>query len=196
MNTLSQIAEAQNVQVASLKKKLSRNEKPSKFAPDEILPSGIIEFLTQSNGNGAPLSVPPKSVPSQPKVRKTRQKALKRPDLQERLSNDWLILVVLFVILWADMFAFGAIGQQNFSDRLSFAAFFFALIGLATGVGSVVTYNRIQETKTAEAWKWIFGILQFTVFALVVNEAWFWAELIMTSMFVLVFIGVQRSIKK
>lgn len=116
--------------------------------------------------------------------------------LQRKLSADWLIVVVLVVILFADMFAFGSIGHHSFGKRIKFAAIFFSIIGLATGIGSVVTYNRIKDLRTAETWKWCFGIMQFCVFLLAINEEWFWAEMVMTSMFVLVFIGVQRSIKK
>lgn len=116
--------------------------------------------------------------------------------LQKKLSADWLIVLVLVVILFADMFAFGSIGHHGFGKRIRFAALFFSVIGLATGIGSVVTYNRIKDLRTAEIWKWCFGVMQFCVFLLAINEEWFWAEMIMTSMFVLVFIGVQRSIKK
>lgn len=116
--------------------------------------------------------------------------------LQQRLSSDWLIVVVLLVILCADMIAFSIIGHNSFKEVLPSANIIFAVIGLATGIGSVVTYNRIKEVKLAEIWKWIFGVLQFCVFSFAINEQWFYAETIMTIMFVLVFIGVQRSIKK
>lgn len=116
--------------------------------------------------------------------------------LQKKLSSDWLIIVVLLTILCADMIAFGIIGHHNFSKIIPYSHVIFAIIGLATGIGSVVTYNRIKEFKLAEIWKWIFGILQFCVFSFAINENWFLAETVMTLMFVLVFIGVQRSIKK
>ena len=127
-----------------------------------------------------------------------KKKEKKKPasDLQTKLSSDWLIIAVMVVILWCDMFAFGAIGQNQFSHISKFAGFLFAIIGLATGIGSVVTYNRIKNETTAEAWKYIFALLQFSVFALVINQKFFFAELVMTSMFVAVFVGVQRSIKK
>lgn len=119
-----------------------------------------------------------------------------RKQLQERLSADWLVIVVLLVLLWCDMFAFGAIGAKEWGAKIPYAGIIFSIIGLASGIGSVVTYNRIENINTAEVWKWIFGALQFAVFILVINERWFYAEMVMTSMFVLVFIGVQRSIKK
>ena len=116
--------------------------------------------------------------------------------LKEHLSADWLIVAVLIIILWCDMFAFGVIGGHEFGDKISYAGFIFSIIGLATGIGSVVTFNRISNDNLAETWKWIFGVLQFSVFSLTVNEYWFWAETVMTLMFVLVFVGVQRAIKK
>lgn len=119
-----------------------------------------------------------------------------KTDLQEKLSSDWLIVVVLLTILCADMLAFSIIGHQEFSDRIPFAGVLFAIIGFATGIGSVVTYNRIENKRLAETWKWFFGFLQFLVFSFAVNEKWFYGETTMTLMFVLVFISVQRSIKK
>jgi len=116
--------------------------------------------------------------------------------LQRKLSSDWLIVFVLLVILFADMIAFSIIGEHEFKGKIPFAKVVFAVLGLATGIGSVVTYNRIQEFKLSEIWKWTFGVLQFLVFNLTINENWFFAETVMTLMFVLVFIGVQRSIKK
>lgn len=116
--------------------------------------------------------------------------------LQRKLSSDWLIVFVLIVILFADMIAFGIIGEHEFQGKIPAAKIVFAVLGLATGIGSVVTYNRIQEFKLSEIWKWAFGVLQFLVFNLTINENWFFAETVMTLMFVLVFIGVQRSIKK
>lgn len=157
----------------------------SKFEPQPTLfePSATIEQPVEQS------IVKEKKRPDTPKKRSV-------VSLQQRLSADWLVIVVLLVILWADMFAFGSIGHHEFGDKITFAAVVFSIIGLATGIGSVVTYNRIKDAKTAEIWKWCFGVLQFAVFSLAINEQWVFAEMVMTSMFVLVFIGVQRSIKK
>jgi len=69
----------------------------------------------------------------------------RKTTLQDRLSADWLVILVLFVILFADMFAFGTIGNHNFGTKIKYSAVIFSIIGLATGVGSVITYNRIKN---------------------------------------------------
>lgn len=138
----------------------------------------------------------PGSSSDSPKPQQRKESRVKKATLQDRLSADWLVLLVLGVILWADMFAFGTIGNQNFGTKIPYAGVLFSIIGLATGIGSVVTFNRIKDVKIANLWKWLFGLLQFSVFSLAINEQWFYAEIIMTLMFVFVFIGAQRSIKK
>ena len=150
----------------------------------------------EENPNKDPDGDENKKPTPRPKRQKTVNRA-KKKHLQEKFSADWLVVTVLVTILGADMFAFGAIGFNEFGEKAGgwWVCIPFALMGLATGFGSVVTYNRISDEKLAVWWKSIFGTLQFTVFALVVNEQWFWAELVMTSMFVIVFIGVQRSVK-
>jgi len=165
----------------------------SKFSPEEPVEKSIV-----SASDDAPAAIEVKDAPIIKKAEKRPQRSKDRQisTLQERLSADWLIVVVLLVILWADMFAFGSIGHHEFGDKIKYSAVVFSIIGLATGIGSVVTYNRIKNVKTAEIWKWCFGVLQFAVFSLAINEQWVIAEMVMTSMFVLVFIGVQRSIKK
>lgn len=205
--TIRQLSEKLAIQPASLKRKISRKGLGS-FNLDEVLPVGITSYLTDDISDDAVITIKApdphvqlfdavvKEVKESPAKRIKTAKKKTLPSLQERLSADWLIISVLVVILFADMTAFAIIGQHEFSGKITGSAFIFAVIGLATGVGSVVTFNRIEEKQTAEAWKWIFGILQFFVFSLAINEVWFYAELIMTSMFVLVFIGVQRSIKK
>lgn len=138
----------------------------------------------------------PGSSSDSPKPQPRKESRPKKVTLQDRLSADYLVLVVLGVILCADMFAFGTIGDHNFGTKIPFAGVMFSIIGMATGIGSVVTFNRIKNNKISNGWKWIFGLMQFSVFSLTVNDQWFYAEIVMTSMFVLVFIGVQRSIKK
>jgi len=122
--------------------------------------------------------------------------SLSKKNLQEKLSSDWLIVIVLLTILCADMIAFSIIGHNSFKDALPYPHIIFAVIGLATGIGSIVTYNRIEKKAVGEFWKWLFGVLQFCVFSFATNESWRFAETTMTIMFVLVFVGVQRSIKK
>lgn len=129
-----------------------------------------------------------------------RQKATekRRKTLREKLSADWLVMLVLLVILWVDMFSFAAVGSHgfgiNFVEYSSIITVAFAIIGLATGIGSIVSYNRIKDQNAAEAWKWLFGSMQFIIFESVVNEWWKVSEFTMAAMFVLVFIGVQRAI--
>jgi len=116
--------------------------------------------------------------------------------LQKRLSSDWLIVFVLLVILTIDMIIFSIIGEINFKEKIPFASILFAVIGLATGIGSIATYARIQEERIANIWKWCFSFLQFLIFILTINEHFFLAETVLTTMVCLVFIGVQKSIKK
>jgi len=196
--TIGELAEEKGVNVESLKKKLRRGnmEVPGEA---QTLSAELIRFLTSDGRRSSQINVTVKPSGTPTKKSVPRQKGLKRPhnnNLQKRLSADWLIMLVLLVILWADMFAFGVIGHNEFKNKIDYSAIFFSIIGLATGIGSVVTYNRIKDNRTAEIWKWCFGVMQFSVFSLAINEQWFFAEMVMTSMFVLVFIGVQRSIKK
>lgn len=118
-----------------------------------------------------------------------------KTNLQKRLSADWLIVFVLLVILGADAFAFGTIGSVEFGDVSSYSWAFFAILGVSTGIGSIVTYNRIEDDKTANTWKLVFGVLQFLIFELAINDCYMAGGAVMATMFVLVFIGVQRSIK-
>jgi hypothetical protein len=124
-----------------------------------------------------------------------KQKATTPTALQVRLSADWIVIVVLIIVLGADMIAFALIGNHEFSENIPFAWAFFALLGFATGTGSVITYNRIKDETISFRWKIFFSILQYSVFSFSINERWFLAELVMTLMFVTVFVGVQRSIK-
>lgn len=179
---------------SSLKRKIDRKGF-GKFSFDEKLPEFVIGVIQGEEKPQSDVVVP--VLEDRPAQRTKRAKnKVKKIKLQEHLSSDWLIIAVLIVILFADMTAFAIIAQNRFSDSIWFAPFMFAMIGLATGLGAVVTYNRIEDGKLAERWKIAFGVLQFLVFSLAINESWFFAELTMTSMFVLVFIGVQRSIKK
>lgn len=194
MQTVRILSSELKIQPASLQRKIDRKGL-GKFKIDEELPEDVISFVVNERSEKSSTYTPVlKERPSQAK--KSIKKKIKKSTLQQRLSSDWLIIAVLIVILFADMTAFAIIGQHEFSERISFSPLLFAVIGLATGIGSVVTYNRIEDQRTAEIWKYIFGVLQFLVFSLAINESWFFAELTMTSMFVLVFIGVQRSIKK
>ena len=122
----------------------------------------------------------------------------RRKTLREKLSADWLVMLVLLVILWVDMFSFAAVGSHGFGTKFaeysSAITVAFSIIGLATGIGSIVSYNRIKDQNAAEAWKWLFGSMQFIIFEGVVNEWWKVSEFTMAAMFVLVFIGVQRAI--
>lgn len=129
--------------------------------------------------------------------KKTKPKSRKpgKSNLQQRLSADWLILTILIVILGADMFSFAVVGDYEFGDKFIHSWVFFAVMGLAVGLGSIVTYNRIEDNLTANAWKITFGILQFAIFESVINEWMVCAGVVMAIMFVLVFVGAQRSIK-
>jgi len=162
-----------------------------------------IEEHIQSNANTAVLSndkpIKRTDTPGKPKKSShdTQPKATqaKKTDLQTRLSADWLIMSVLIVILFADVISFGLIGDHEIGDRFQYSWIFFGIMGLATGLGSIVTYNRIQDEKLAVTWKITFGVLQFSVFEFAVNEIWVAGGVVMMLMLVLVFIGAQRSIK-
>lgn len=137
-----------------------------------------------------------KSIPVKKTVRECTPAKPKRKTIQQRLSSDWLVGLVLAIILFADVFAFSVIGDHEFGEKFSLSFAFFGVMGFATGVGSMISYSRIQDEKLSNAWKWFFGVLQFSVFFLATNEFWIAAEVVMTAMFVFVSMGVQRSIKK
>lgn len=145
------------------------------------------ELLKSLNGVEVKTVVKASKAVDEPKETKT--------NLQKRLSADWLILSVLIVIIGADMFSFATIGDYEFGSKFVYSWVFFAVMGLAVGLGSIVTYNRIEDKKTANAWKVVFGILQFLLFEFVINEWLVSGGFVMASMFVLVFVGAQRSIK-
>ena len=133
--------------------------------------------------------------------RKSRQRANSKPkskkktDLQTILSANWMVIVVLLVILWVDMFCFGVIGDHEFGEKWPLSWLPFSLIGLAVGFGSIVTYNRISNEKTANTWKYVFGGLQLLLFEFVINEWLVLSGGVAGLMFVIVSIGTQRSIK-
>lgn len=190
--TPTQIAKKLNVHTRTVQRKIDRFNSEqgtdhSNGANVEITDAQLLNYLT-----GEPAKIEPQSIEPAKAIKPEKTKAI---PLQKRLSSDVLIVCVLVIILWADMLAFSSIGMHEFADKVPYPGIVFAIIGLATGIGSVVTYNRIKDTRTAEVWKWCFGALQFAVFSLSINEIWFYAELTMTFMFVVVFVGVQRSIK-
>lgn len=119
----------------------------------------------------------------------------KKTDLQTLLSANWMVLIVLFVVLWVDMFCFGVIGDNEFGEKWGLAWLPFSIIGLAVGFGSIVTYNRISKENLANTWKYIFGVLQFSLLEFVINDWLILGGVVVGVMFVLVSIGTQRSIK-
>lgn len=148
-----------------------------------------------SNDNGDKrVSVPDNTGKGRQKSN-SKPKTKKKTDLQTRLSADWLVLTVLAIILLMDVFVFGAIGQHEFGEKVPMSWMFFGVIGFATGIGSISTYNRIEKIRVAETWKYIFSVMQLLVFMLTMNEVWFWAEVVMSLMVVTVFTGTQRAIK-
>ena len=120
----------------------------------------------------------------------------KRSTLQQNLSSDGLAILVLIVLLFADSLAFGIIGHNKFNYITQYIGVLFSILGLTTGIGAIVTYLRIEKVSIAEGWKYLFGVCQFLVFFLAVNQYWFLAEIVMTLMFVFSFMGVLKSIRK
>lgn len=217
--TLEALANERGVAVASLRKKIQRSK--SYLVPEKgaSLSPELLDFLTTDGRKrgksgespeikpNAPENEerppePPKTppiAPTHPPKPKPRPRPKPKPepepeptDLQKKLSADWLIVVVMLVILLADGFAFGVIGHHNFG-KIPFAGVAFGVIGLATGVGSIATYNRVKDMVLAERWKYVFAVLQFAVFTAAVNEWWTAGEIVMGLMFVTVFAGVQAA---
>lgn len=165
---------------------------------DQVINPDLLEYLKAKRKND--LFAGEAEQEQKPKPRRNKTKSAPDPEQEEpdplrvSLSRPWLVISVIIVILFADMFAFGYVAFDQWGS--AWVAAGFVVLGFATGIGAVVTYNRIEDLKSAERWKYIFGALQFTLFEFAVNDLFTLAKLLIGVMFVASFMGALRSIRK
>ena len=162
------------------------------------------DFVIQKGKTGRKHSAPTKAQ-ERPKI--TRESKLRRlqristpyvskSNLSAHLSRDWLAITVICTLLLVDVFSFSVIGHNRFSQDYAQSGIAFGIIGFACGIGSVVTYNRIKDEAIANRWKYVFACFQFFVFLCAANKLWTVGEVVLSLMFVVVFVGVQKSVKQ
>ena len=126
-------------------------------------------------------------------IRKRQKKSI---SLRKRLSSDVLVISVLVVMLMSDMVAFYLITNYSFGDLPDWLPRCFAIVGLAVGVGGVITFSRIKNERHAEFWKWIFAFFQAAVFICALFQYWDFGKVILTIMTSTVFAGVVTSVRE